>query len=124
MNNEKLNFDLDFRVTRGSVETTFNAMKQFKEMGLANDRSNIVFNGVTVPAGHLESIEDFMGLYSAIINGNTNELTNYLGNNPVDANRVLNVCSREIKKLNKGNGLSPEEIDAIIDNMQPEEKSL
>lgn len=62
----KKNYHVDFCVDSGSVEDTFSELKKFQSLGLVGKNSNIVFNGIRVPAGYCDDFFSFFKVYLAI----------------------------------------------------------
>lgn len=114
------NHTVDFSVLPGGdVKMTFTQLKALQTLGIADERSSIKFNGITLPAGTFNTFEEYFQVHYAVA---ANELSNVASLIPATVSsmsfdRVLNAISNESKKL--GNvGLTPEEIDAMVEERQ------
>ena len=103
MSNKSKNYIVDFRTTNNDVENVFNAMKACQQLGIADKKSKIEFNGVKVPAGYLDNFEQFIGAYEGIVNGTFDNIIDAMasGLDRFEATAFLYSCYVEKRKVNQ-----------------------
>jgi len=57
---------IDFRVVGGSLEDGYHMMKEYQLYGQAGEDANIIYRGISIPAGPCESIEEVDAIYQAL----------------------------------------------------------
>ncbi len=110
------NHAIDFRVLPGGdVQTTFTQLKALQTLGVADSRSSICFNGITLPAGVFDSFDGYFQTHYAIASKNLSDIESLLPSNIDQAElfMLLNAVARESQ--NVGVTFTPEEMDAIMD---------
>jgi len=66
MNEFKNVATIDFRVVGGTLEDAYDMMTEYQLLGQAGDDSNIIYNGISIPAGYSESLEEVEALYQVL----------------------------------------------------------
>ncbi len=66
MNEFKNVATIDFCVTGGSLEDAYSMMKDYQLVGQAGEDANIIYRGVSIPAGYCESVEEVEALYQVL----------------------------------------------------------
>jgi len=66
MNEFKQVATIDFRVVGGTLDEAYDIMKNYQLLGQAGDDANIIYKGVSIPAGGCESIEEVRKLYEVL----------------------------------------------------------
>lgn len=115
---KETNFSVDFRVMgNGNMQDVFDSMKEYQNAGVADEHSNIIFNGVTVPAGYYEDFDQAFGLYHTIVTGETENLSNYVpeGLTEMQLMEIMYTTSEEMEKLGKA-PISEDMQTAIIES--------
>lgn len=101
---KETNFSVDFRVMgNGNIRDVFDSMKEYQYAGVADEHSNIIFNGVTVPAGYYDDFNQVFGLYHTIVTGETEQLPSYIpeGLTEMQLMEIMYTTSEEMEKLGK-----------------------
>lgn len=130
---QKQNYIVDFRVTDGDVENVFNVMKEFQKIGIADKKSKIEFNGITVPAGYLDSFEQFMEVYEGIDEYSHKKIISALpaGLSEAEVTDIILSCHKDEKSPLFGNQVFMDQICAAeyaksymkLHNIEPVQKS-
>lgn len=85
-----------------TLENGFDVMKQYRDLGFADEDSNILYKGVSIPAGYCEDYNQVLNIYNGICSGSAVKIVNSLptsfGLNAVC--KVLAHCVQEVEKLN------------------------
>lgn len=66
MNEFKQVATIDFRVTGGTLQDAYDMMKKYQLYDQAGEDANIIYEGVSIPAGYCESFEEVESLYQAL----------------------------------------------------------
>ena len=66
MNEFKQVATIDFRVTGGTLQDAYDMMKRYQLYGQAGEDANIIYEGISIPAGYCESLEEVERLYEVL----------------------------------------------------------
>ncbi len=120
------NFSVKFKVlNEEAIEEVFSTFKAYQRLGLADKTSRIIYKGVIVPAGYLDSFEQFMGVYNGIMDGSFIEMMNSISPNleQDDIHDFLTQCNME--RLNQVNSyLHPEKIKEMANRYMVKQKTI
>ena len=94
-------YSLNFECRGDSIEA-FNDLKKLQEVGFADDTATITLNHVRVPAGCLETVQDFISVYRSLVEKNRDEIREFAlaHAGSMDYDTFLEECNRA---LNNGN---------------------
>lgn len=114
----RTSFSIDFNTMgNGDIQDVFISMKEYQKAGLADEHSNIIFNGVKVPAGCYEDFNQVFGLYNTIVTGEKENLSDYIPEDLTEMQlmTIVHTASAEMTKLGLG-PISEDMQNAIIES--------
>lgn len=75
MNEFKQVATIDFRVTGGTLQDAYDMMKRYQLYGQAGEDANIIYEGISIPAGYCDTYSDLEAMYDSMLSG---DIINFL----------------------------------------------
>lgn len=120
------NFSVKFKVINDdAVEEVFSTFKIYQQLNLIDKKARIIYKDVIIPAGYIDTYEEFRSLYQGILDGSFTEMIGSISPSleRADIEDFLNQCNMErLKQFNSY--LHKDKIDKMIEKYMMNQKVM